>query len=91
MSPTIKKKATAKKTITKKVSKKKVASTKKTSAKKATKKPTKSSSLEITAEERWKMIAVTAYHRAEKRNFAPGDELQDWTESEKEIDKFLHG
>lgn len=91
MSPTIKKKAAAKKTITKKVSKKKVASTKKTSAKKATKKPTKSSSLEITAGERWKMIAVAAYHRAEKRNFAPGDELQDWTESEKEIDKFLHG
>lgn len=77
---TAKKKAAAKKTIKKTVAKKKVA-----------KKSTKPSSLNITPEERWKMVAVAAYHRAEKRNFEPGNELYDWTESEKEIDKLLNG
>ena len=38
------------------------------------------------AEERWNSIAVAAYHKAEKRGFAPGAELQDWVEAEKEID-----
>ena len=42
-------------------------------------------------EERWQVIAVAAYHRAEKRGFAPGDELQDWIEAEKEIDSRLVG
>jgi len=104
MSPTVKKKAAAKKAVKKTVkkaavkktvTKKKAASAKKAPAKKvvkkATKKATKPSSLNITAEERWKMVAVAAYHKAEKRNFAPGYELQDWTESENEIDMFLHG
>lgn len=106
MSPASKKKSPAKKTTKKKVASKKVpekkvtkkktaktkvASTKKTATKKATKKSTGPSSLDITPEERWKMVAVAAYHRAEKRKFAPGHELEDWTESEKEIDKFLHG
>ena len=59
--------------------------------KKVVKKSTKPSSLDITPEERWKMVAVAAYHRAEKRNFEPGNELQDWAESENEIDKLLHG
>ena len=104
MSPTVKKKATTKKSVKKdtskkkvakkKVTKKKVASTKKATTKKVTKKSSKiaskPSSLDITPEERWKMVAIAAYHKAEKRNFAPGYELQDWTESEKEIDKFLH-
>lgn len=88
-----KKKVTTKKAAKKKVTKKKVASTKKVSAKKATKKSakvtSKPASLDITPEERWKMVAIAAYHRAEKRNFEPGHELHDWTESEKEIDKFL--
>ncbi len=92
MSPTIKKKSAAKKTVKKKVAKKKVATTKKKAvAKKARKNSEKPSSLDITSEERWKMIAVTAYHKAEKRGFIPGDELQDWAESEKEIDKLLGG
>jgi len=96
MSSTIKKKTTVKKSVKKKVTKKKVAkkksaSTKKAAVKKATKKPTKSPSLDITGEERWKMIAVAAYHKAEKRYFSPGNELQDWTEAEKEVDKMLNG
>ncbi len=41
------------------------------------------------AEERRTHIAVAAYHKAEKRGFAPGAELQDWIEAEKEIDALL--
>jgi hypothetical protein len=101
MSPTVKKKASPKKSVKKepvpkkkvtkkKTAKKKVTKKKAASAKKATAKTTsKPASLEITPEERWKMVAIAAYHRAEKRNFEPGHELHDWTESEKEIDKFL--
>ena len=33
------------------------------------------------------MIAVVTYHKAEKRGFAPGKELQDCAEAEKEISK----
>ena len=73
------------------MAKKKSTSTKKAVVKKATKKPAGSSSLDITGEERWKMIALAAYHKAEKRNFAHGNELQDWTEAEKEVDKILNG
>lgn len=105
MSPASKKKTTKKKVTKKKVTEKKA--TKKTVTKKkvakekvakksATKKTlnkstTSSSSLDITPEERWKMIAVAAYLRAEKRGFATGHELEDWTEAEKEIDAFLLG
>jgi hypothetical protein len=47
--------------------------------------------IECSPEERWKVIAVAAYHKAEKRGFAPGDELQDWVDAEKEIDSLLYG
>jgi hypothetical protein len=88
----IKKKTAKKKAVKKKVVKKTVAKTE-PSKKKITKKKVikKSTSLDITPEERWKMVAIAAYHKAEKRGFAPGNELQDWTESEKEIDLLLHG
>jgi len=60
---------------------------------KTTRKTTKRdiSLLESSPEERWKVIAVAAYHKAEKRGFAPGDELQDWVEAEKEIDTLYFG
>jgi hypothetical protein len=32
------------------------------------------------------MIAQLAYFRAEQRGFAPGGELQDWLDSEAEVD-----
>jgi len=56
-------------------------------------KPTKSdtSLIESSPEERWKVIAVAAYHKAEKRGFAQGNELQDWIEAEKEIDTLFIG
>lgn len=31
------------------------------------------------------MVAEAAYYKAEKRGFAPGRELQDWLEAEREI------
>lgn len=31
------------------------------------------------------MIATAAYYRAEQRNFAPGHELDDWLEAERQI------
>lgn len=113
MSPTVKKKTTAKEAVKKeikkeikkevpnkgltkkKLTKKKVAGVNNPAVKKVTKKSVKNASnpasLNIAPGERWKMVAVAAYHKAEKRNFEPGYELQDWTESEKEIDKLLHG
>lgn len=90
-SATSTKKASTKKAPAKKASKKKAASAKKAPAKKLTKKLTKASSLDITPEERWKMVAIAAYHKAEKRDFAPGHELQDWIDSENEIDAILQG
>ena len=81
----------AKKKTTSKKSAAKNAVRKKTTTKKGSMKSTTPSSLDITPEERWKMIAVAAYHKAEKRGFATGHEIDDWTEAEKEIDALLLG
>ncbi|MEK7206720.1 MAG: DUF2934 domain-containing protein [Pseudomonadota bacterium] len=43
----------------------------------------------VTAEERERLIATTAYYRTERRGFAPGYELEDWCEAEAEIDRQL--
>jgi hypothetical protein len=51
----------------------------------------RASAPKITTEARWKMIAVAAYHRAESRGFAHGDEVEDWLEAEKEIDRLIAG
>jgi len=42
-----------------------------------------------TAEARLIRIQKLAYLKAEKRNFEPGHELQDWLEAEKEVDEAL--
>jgi hypothetical protein len=34
---------------------------------------------------REEMIAVAAYFRAERRGFAPGNDLEDWLEAEREL------
>jgi hypothetical protein len=44
------------------------------------------SRLPPTAQQRQQMIAVAAYHRAQRRNFDPGHELEDWLEAEAEVD-----
>jgi hypothetical protein len=43
------------------------------------------------AEEIYRMIREAAYLKAEARNFAPGVELSDWLEAEKEVMARLHG
>ena len=78
--PAKKKAAAGKKTATRKVA-----------AKKAVRKTARAagtgmSSISISPEDRWKMIAIAAYHKAEARGFAPGGEVQDWLEAEREID-----
>ena len=40
-------------------------------------------------EERQRWVATAAYHRAEKRGFAPGYAIQDWLEAEAEIDQLI--
>nr|VFJ56558.1 MAG: Protein of unknown function (DUF2934) [Candidatus Kentron sp. FW]VFJ59724.1 MAG: Protein of unknown function (DUF2934) [Candidatus Kentron sp. FW] len=46
---------------------------------------------DITPEERWNMIAVSAYYRAEQRGFIGGNPAEDWIAAEKEIDILLSG
>jgi hypothetical protein len=83
--PVKKKTATKKVIATKKVSKKKVASKSRRPAK------ADASLISITPEDRWKMIATAAYHKAEARGFAPGNEVQDWLKAEEEVDKLITG
>ncbi|MBT8419969.1 MAG: DUF2934 domain-containing protein [Gammaproteobacteria bacterium] len=45
----------------------------------------------ITPEERWNMIAVAAYYRAEQRGFIGGSPAEDWIAAEEEIDSLLSG
>ena len=44
---------------------------------------------QVTPEERWNLIAIGAYYRAEKRGFVGGDPAQDWWEAELEVDAEL--
>jgi hypothetical protein len=43
----------------------------------------------VSDEERRNMIARAAYFRAERRNFAPGHEQEDWAAAEAEVDREL--
>jgi hypothetical protein len=40
----------------------------------------------LTAAERHRRICDLAYRRAEQRGFAPGGEVDDWLEAEREVD-----
>jgi len=40
---------------------------------------------QLSSEEIYRLIREAAYRKAEARNFAPGVELQDWLEAEKEV------
>jgi hypothetical protein len=48
--------------------------------------PRPSESPALSPEARWLRIAIAAFYRAEARGFAPGGELEDWLEAEREID-----
>ena len=90
-------KPAAKKTVAKKTASKKApaekATVEKTTKKQSSKKKTvaKATTGGVSAEQRWMMIAEAAYLKAEKRGFASGHELEDWTAAEIEIDKLLSG
>jgi hypothetical protein len=45
--------------------------------------------VEITPEERHRRIAEAAYYRALRRGFHGGADLEDWLESEAEIDRLV--
>lgn len=64
---------------------------KKNTVPKTSKKPPKDNSKQLTlnAEERYRMIAVAAYYRAEKRGFIGGDPAQDWTDAETEVERLI--
>jgi hypothetical protein len=88
------KKKTSKKTTAKKTSAKKTTSAttaKKKSARTSKVKKSSAAKFEINAEERWRMIANTAYLKAEARGFAPGHETEDWLQAEKEVDALIRG
>jgi hypothetical protein len=46
-----------------------------------------STHLEHASEERRVRIELAAYVKAEERGFAPGQEMQDWLEAERELDQ----
>lgn len=43
----------------------------------------------VSGEERLRLVAEAAYLRAERRNFAPGSEADDWYQAEVEVDARL--
>jgi hypothetical protein len=43
----------------------------------------------VSDEERRAMIERAAYFRAERRNFSPGQELEDWMAAEADVDREL--
>jgi hypothetical protein len=47
--------------------------------------PSASISAPLSAQEIYRLIQETAYFKAEARQFAPGVELQDWLDAEKEV------
>lgn len=82
---TTKKSTTAtKKSTTKKAPAKSTKKTAKTSAAKRVTRP--AAKTMMTTEERQQQISIAAYLRAEHRGFAPGGELEDWVQAEREID-----
>jgi hypothetical protein len=43
----------------------------------------------VEPERRYAMVCEAAYFLAERRNFCPGQELEDWLQAEREIDRAL--
>lgn len=46
-------------------------------------------SKKVTPEQRYMMICEAAYYKAERRDFAPENEIQDWLDAEAEINRLL--
>jgi hypothetical protein len=58
-------------------------------AKKTPTRPGKTAATKPTPADRDRMVATAAYFRAQRRNFAPGNDLQDWLEAEAEVAAML--
>ena len=68
----------------------KAAAKKPAAAKPATSRASKAKSLmNVTPEQRYRMICDAAYFKAESRNFASENEVQDWLDAEAEINSLL--
>lgn len=68
----------------------KTAPVKSTVSKTAATRSSKAKSIgKVTPEQRYRMICDAAYFKAEKRNFAPENEIQDWLDAEAEINRML--
>jgi Protein of unknown function (DUF2934) len=52
-------------------------------------KQVKASARATSPDERARLIAEAAYYRAESRGFAPGHEVGDWLDAEREVDTRL--
>lgn len=52
-------------------------------------KPAAKTAKAVTPAERQRMIAEAAYYLAERRGFAPGNDVQDWVEAERKVDAQL--
>lgn len=83
------KKASAKKAAPKKAATKKAATKKAVTKKSVKRKAAPRKSTTISYEDRYQKIAEAAYLMAEKQGFAPGQELRNWLEAEKEIDDWI--
>lgn len=88
-SAVIKKRPAAKKTVKKTVAKKKVAKKTVTKKKIAVRSEANTGRYLFSQRDRYEMIAKMAYFRAEKRDFKPGWEQEDWLECEKLVDGML--
>jgi DUF2934 family protein len=53
--------------------------------------PGRATRLDVSPQERQRMIEEAAYYRAQQRGFAPGNEVEDWIAAETEIDGLLIG
>lgn len=88
-----KKKAASKKKVVKKASVKKAVSkkavSKKAPAKKASTKKAASKAKTVSYQQRYQMIAEAAYHIAEKQDFTPGNEIDNWLQAEEQIDDWM--
>ncbi|MGH8500908.1 MAG: DUF2934 domain-containing protein [Gammaproteobacteria bacterium] len=69
--------------------KKRVTKAKAPRVKKAATRARRAPSLAVSPEERWRMVAVAAYHKAEKRGFTAGGALDDWLDAEREVEALL--
>lgn len=53
--------------------------------------PKTTAAAKLSPESQRALIAETAYFKSERRGFAPGSEVADWLEAEREVEALLAG